>query len=164
MLTSQQLLEEGIITKVPEECIAQVGIDLQVQSFRKITGVGFIPKVGKTILPTYEEVQWGDDNCVTLYPGSYEVVFEQGCKLPDNVAGNIIHRSSVLRSGELLMSAEFDPGFETENIGSFIAVNVPIKIEKGARLGQIVCHRTEKAATKYNGQWQKDVQRGQEGK
>ena len=57
MLTSQQLLEEGIITKVPEECIAQVGIDLQVQSFRKITGEGFIPKVGKTVLPTYEEVQ-----------------------------------------------------------------------------------------------------------
>ena len=163
MLTSQQLIEEGIITKVPEECIAQVGIDLQVQSFRQIVGSGVIPKVGKTILPLYEEVK-EVDGWFYLTPGSYEVVFEQGCKFPDNVAGTIIHRSSVLRSGELLMSAEFDPGFETENIGSFITINIPIKIEKGARLGQIVCHRTERPATKYNGQWQKDKQRGNEGK
>lgn len=164
MLTSQQLVEEGIITNVPEECIAQVGIDLQVQSFRKIVGMGFIPKVGKTVLPTYQEVPWDEDGCVTLEPGSYEVVFEQGCNFPDNVAGQIVHRSSILRSGEILFSAIFDAGFRTQNIGSFITVNVPIKIEKGARLGQMVCHRTEKAATKYCGQWQMDCQRGKEGK
>ena len=62
--------------------------------------------------------------------GVYEVVFEQGCNFPNNVAGNIIHRSSVLRSGNLLLSAEFDPGFKTDNIGSFITVNTPLKNRK----------------------------------
>lgn len=50
------------------------------------------------------------------------------------------------------MSAEFDPGFKTDQIGSFMTVIMPIKIEKGARLGQMVCHRTEKPADLYNGQ------------
>lgn len=159
MLTSRQLIEEKIITKVPEECIAQVGIDLQVEYFSKVMGQGFIPAKGKTQLPKYEKIEWGEDNTVVLEPGSYEVVFTQGCKFPSNVAGNIIHRSSVLRCGNLLISAEFDPGFETENIGSFMTVLSPIKIEKGARLGQIICHRTDIEAEKYNGQWQKDVQR-----
>lgn len=159
MLTSEQLVNEGIITKVPEECIAQVGIDLQVSYFAKIVGQGFIPKQGKTQLPQYEKIEWGEDNTVTLQPGSYEVVFEQGCNFPNNVAGAIIHRSSVLRSGNLLISAEFDPGFQTENIGSFMTVVTPIKIEKGARLGQMVCHRTETTASMYDGQWQNDNQR-----
>ncbi len=159
MLTSRQLIEEGIITNVPEECIAQVGIDLQVKYFAKIVGSGFIPKVGKTQLPQYEKLEWGEDNTITLQPGSYEVVFEQGCNFPDNVAGSIIHRSSVLRSGNLLISAEFDPGFQTTNIGSFMTVITPIKIEKGARLGQMICHRTEIPADKYDGQWQNDKQR-----
>lgn len=159
MLTSKQLIEEGIITKVPDECIAQVGIDLQVQYIQKVIGSGFIPKQGKTQLPQYEKLEWGEDNILTLEPGCYEVVFEQGCNFPSNVAGSIIHRSSVLRSGNLLISAEFDPGFKTENIGSFMTVNTPIKIEKGARLGQMVCHRTEIEADKYDGQWQNDKQR-----
>ncbi len=159
MLTSKQLIEEGIITNVPEECIAQVGIDLQVKYFAKIVGSGFIPKIGKTQLPQYEKLEWGEDNTITLQPGSYEVVFEQGCNFPDNVAGSIIHRSSVLRSGNLLISAEFDSGFQTSNIGSFMTVITPIKIEKGARLGQMICHRTEIPADKYNGQWQNDKQR-----
>ena len=159
MLTSRQLVEENIITNVPEECIAQVGIDLQVKSFAKITGMGFIPAKGKTQLPTYEPLEWGEDNTIVLQPGSYEVVFEQGCNFPSNVAGAIIHRSSVLRSGNLLISAQFDPGFFSSNIGSFMTVVQPIRIEKGVRLGQMVCHRTEIEADKYNGQWQNDKQR-----
>lgn len=159
MLTSKQLVEEGIITNVPEECIAQVGIDLQVDYFSKIVGMGFIPRKGKTILPEYEKLEWDEDGTITLQPGSYEVVFRQGCDFPADVAGTIIHRSSLLRSGNLLMSAEFDPGFVTNQIGSFMTVITPIKIERGARLGQIVCHRTEQPASKYEGQWQRDIQR-----
>ena len=159
MLTSRQLIEEGIITHVPEECIAQVGIDLQVEYFSKIVGTGFIPKTGKTILPKYERLEWEEDNTIMLQPGSYEVVFVQGCNFPEDVAGTIIHRSSLLRSGDLLMSAEFDPGFATDHIGSFMTVITPIRIEKGARLGQMVCHRTEQRADLYQGQWQGDIQR-----
>lgn len=159
MLTSDQLIKEGIITKVPAECVAQVGIDLQVDYFSKIVGMGFLPKVGKTQLPEYERVEWDANDTVVLQPGSYEVVFVQGCNFPDNVAGTIIHRSSILRSGCLLMSAEFDPGFKTDRIGSFMTVITPIRIERGARLGQMICHRTEEAAELYDGQWQNDVQR-----
>ena len=57
MLTSKQLIDEGIITNVPNECIAQVGIDLQVDYFSKVAGMGFIPRTGKTQLPDYERIQ-----------------------------------------------------------------------------------------------------------
>lgn len=73
--------------------------------------------------------------------------------------GKITHRSSILRSGCNLTSAIFDPGFKTEQMGSFMQVINPIKIEKGARLAQINCYRAEQAADEYNGQWQADCQR-----
>lgn len=162
MLTGKQIFEKGIVTKVanPEKQIQQVGIDLTISYFSKVDGVGFIPKDGKTILPNYTKLEWPEDNILILQPGIYECVFNEGCNFDSRTEGKIIHRSSVLRSGSILMSAEFDPGFETENIGSFITVNMPIKIEKGARLGQMTCNLTdEEVENTYNGQWQKDKQR-----
>ena len=162
MLTGKQIFKKGIVTKVanPEKQIQQVGIDLTVLYFSKVDGVGFIPKEGKTILPNYTKLEWPEDNCIVLHPGVYECVFNEGCKLDSRTEAFVIHRSSALRSGSLLISAEFDPGFETDHIGSFITVNIPIKIEKGARLGQMTCNKTDrKVKNTYNGQWFKDKQR-----
>ena len=160
VLTNHQLIEEGIITNVTEECMgAPAGIDLQVESISRIVGMGFIPEHGKTQLPTYEPLAWGEDGCLILQPGMHEVIFKQGCNFPNNVIGKITHRSSVLRSGGNLTSAIFDSGFHTDKMGSFMQVVIPLKIERGARLAQINCYRTEQPAELYNGQWQGDKQR-----
>jgi deoxycytidine triphosphate deaminase len=58
-----------------------------------------------------------------------------------------------------IRSAIFDAGFQTEQIGTMVIVLVPIDIEVGARVAQIVAHNSNEVENQYNGQWQGDQQR-----
>lgn len=96
-----------------------------------------------------------------LEPGVYDFVMNEGCKIPDNRVAFIKQRSSLMRNGTIMQSSVFDPGFETEFIGSYCVVNLPIFIEKNARVSQIYFHECESLDKEdlYNGQFQKDSQR-----
>ncbi len=58
----------------------------------------------------------------------------------------------------LMLKPVFDPGFETEFMGTLVYVYETIFIEKDARVAQIYFHECE-PAEKYDGQWQNDKQR-----
>ncbi len=62
------------------------------------------------------------------------------------------------RNGTLINSPVFDPGFETEFMGTIMLVTEPLFIEEDARVAQIYFHECD-AAEKYDGQWQNDKQR-----
>ncbi len=134
---------------------AQVGYDLTLKSVKKIQG-GMVLK-DKTLVEEYEEVP------PTLTPtgkymfhlteGAYSLTFDQGCKLPENKTAFIRHRSSVLRCGSIITSGVYDPGFEVDEMGGVIIVKEDIRIEKGARVAQIIVMENTPADL-YDGQWQ----------
>ena len=165
MLNSEQIIERGVLKlEHSKGKAAQIGYDLSVKEIKSLVGLGKV-FTEKTFLPGYDTVPYAPsppsprDNCWILDPGYYEVTFWEGCKIPNNLVGLIRQRSSMLRSGALLHSSVFDPGFETEFMGSFIAVFHPIFIEKDARIGQIYFHECEPVTKGYDGQFQKDKQR-----
>jgi len=96
-----------------------------------------------------------------LYSGTYDITFNEGCNIPNNYVGLIRQRSSMLRNGTVLHSSVFDPGFETEFMGTVMVVNETIFIEEGARVAQIYFHECEPVEDEnlYSGQWQGDKQR-----
>jgi deoxycytidine triphosphate deaminase len=180
MLTGKQLTT--FISNVPDENIQQHGIDLNVVSVSKVISRGLIPKEGKTILGQREEIKPmnrildfgvppGADpmkrypenekrgSVLSLDPGVYDFVFAQGCKVPKDSWFEVIQRSSGSRNGLFIRSAIFDAGFQTEQIGTMVMVLVPIDIEVGARVAQIVAHNSNEVENQYNGQWQGDQQR-----
>lgn len=160
MLNSKELRE--IVTNFDEENVQQVGIDLNLIRVQKINGGGFIPKTGKSLLPIYEEVKtellYGRE-CWELQQGTYIITLQQGCNLPENIAFEIVQRSSLMRCGAIIRSSVFDPGFRTDNIGTILIVHETIIIEKGARVGQIVAHSCTPVQNLYEGQFQNDKQR-----
>jgi deoxycytidine triphosphate deaminase len=95
-----------------------------------------------------------------LYPGTYDLVFNEGCTIPDNRVAFIKQRSSLWRNGALINSPVFDPGFQTDNMGTTMLVTETIFIERDARVAQIYFHECQ-PAEKYDGQWQNDKQRNQ---
>ena len=99
----------------------------------------------------------GDEGWL-LHEGVYDVTFNEGCKIPDNRVAVIKQRSSLYRNGAIINSPVFDPGFETEFMGTLVYVYETIFIEKDARVAQIYFHECE-PAEKYDGQWQNDKQR-----
>lgn len=118
----------------------------------------------KTELTTYTPVETINLDGVAgwlLYPGVYDITFWEGCKIPSNYVGLIRQRSSMLRNGTVLHSSVFDPGFETDFMGTVMVVNETIFIEDSARVAQIYFHICEEVDKEnlYNGQWQQDKQR-----
>lgn len=172
MLNAQQILEQGLVkTENSKGKPAQVGYDLSVKSINKIgddqssskPNIGMVLK-DKTILNNYTPVETkkidGAEGWL-LYPGAYDLTFHEGCKIAANRVGLIRQRSSLLRNGAIIASSVFDPGFETDNMGTIMIVTATIFIEKDARVGQMYFHECDEVAEEnlYNGQWQNDKQR-----
>ena len=172
MLNAQQILEQGLIkTEFSKGKPAQVGYDLSAKSINVIgkdpysskPNIGMVLK-DKTILNNYTPMETKRIDGVEgwlLHPGAYDITFNEGCKIAANRVGMIRQRSSLLRNGAIIASSIFDPGFETENMGTIMIVTATIFIEQDARVGQMYFHECDEVAEEnlYNGQWQNDKQR-----
>jgi len=170
MLNAEQIVEKKLLRlENSKGKPAQIGYDLSVKNVREVSRSGAV-LVDRTELPQYTYISpidvpvnkdgvWEMKHGFDLAPGYYELEFWEGCKIPNNYVGLIRQRSSVLRNGALIHSSVFDPGFETDSMGCFIAVFCPLFIERNARVAQMYFHECEPVAKGYDGQFQKDKQR-----
>lgn len=168
MLNADQIVEKGLLKlEQSKGKKAQVGYDLSLQTVKKIRqnpqdkfGVVLQNKTNLADYTETEKVQLDGNMGWLLYPGTYEITFWEGCKLPADYVGLIRQRSSLLRNGTIIHSSVFDPGFETEFMGCVMRVNETIFIQEDTRVAQIYFHKCEEVSELYNGQWQNDKQRG----
>lgn len=136
-----------------EKQIQQIGIDLTVAQIYRVDGVPEVSFFDKKLpKPHLVNLQKSNDDKLDhwhLNRGWYEVVFNEGCKIPSDLALLIRQRSTLLRSGVILHSSVFDPGYECDNIGTVIHVRNQqgIVIYPGARLAQIYAHPCMKVQT-----------------
>lgn len=158
LLNSDQISEFIIESEYSKR--AQVGIDLSVCKIEKIN-VGSIVKIDGTIIDPKgyetEGLLFNDEmpkGFWLLGPGVYSVTFNEGIKMPNDCGSIIINRSSLYRTGTIINSPWFDPGFYCDNINTTMIVHNRITIEKNARLAQISFWRMEKEGEIYNGQFQ----------
>lgn len=167
-LTGKQIVERGILQNVCVNGIQQQGIDVRVIDIKRVDACdklcGFIPATGKTLTPVVTPINLQtsyDSHFWELTPGYYEVTFEEGCQIPADCAMYFKTRSSLVRCGAEIRSGQFDGGFETDHMGAFLKVELPIKIEKGARVAQAIINETYPVEQEYlyDGQWQRDNQR-----
>ena len=169
MLNAKQILDEGLLKlERSQGKPAQVGFDLTLKQVNKIgtSTAGITAKIGKVLKDKTELTNYtpyalmnvDGINGWLLYAGVYDITFNEGCKLPDNRVAFIKQRSSLYRNGTIINSPVFDPGFETDFMGTIMYVHETIFIEESARVAQIYFHECE-PAEKYNGQWQGDKQR-----
>jgi len=168
MLNAKQIVDEGLLLlEHTKGKPAQVGYDLSLKAVQKI-GIGTVidGRIGKVLkdrteLTTYlpvDTIKVDGMEGWLLYQGVYDITFNEGCKIPDNRVAFIKQRSSLYRNGAIINSPVFDPGFETQSMGTLLYVHETIFIERDARVAQIYFHECD-PADKYDGQWQNDKQR-----
>ena len=178
MLNAEQIVEKKLLKlEQSKGKAAQVGYDLSLKEVNRIgilnlesaPNIVIQQKVGKVLkdkteITTYtpmKTIMLDEVKGWLLYEGVYDITFWEGCKIPSDLVGLIRQRSSMLRNGTVLHSSVFDPGFETEFMGTVMVVNAPIFIEENARVAQIYFHECEEVGKEnlYNGQFQQDKQR-----
>jgi deoxycytidine triphosphate deaminase len=175
MLNAKQIIDEGLLLlENAKGKPAQVGYDITLKAVNKIgnrIGGNMFKegRIGKVLKDKTELTTYTAENTIMLdgaegwllHEGVYDITFNEGCKLPENRVAFIKQRSSLYRNGAIINSPVFDPGFETQNMGTLLYVHETLFIEKDARVAQIYFHECE-SAEKYDGQWQGDKQRTQQ--
>ncbi len=137
---------------------AQVGIDLSVRKIELI-GVGSVVYKDKTHIDPfgYTEVKTSNidgKRCWDLPKGIYSITFNEGVIIPEDCAAIIVHRSSLYRTGTIINSPLWDPGFYCDNMNTTMIVNSKIIIEENARVAQMIFWKLDEIGETYSGQWQ----------
>ncbi len=97
---------------------------------------------------------------VKLPPGSYKVIFNEYVKIPKNLVGFCLPRSSLLRCGVTLECAVWDPGYEGRSEALLLVYNPHgLILKKNAKIGQMIfSNLVEESKEIYSGQYQKENQ------
>lgn len=146
-----------------ERQIQQCGVDLTVGKVFALEGKGVLDFSNeKRKLPSYREIAPVQDMW-QLAPGMYHAAMNETIRLPNNVAGLLLPRSSALTCGIEVHSALWDPGYEGR---SFIHCSLANEVElhRNARIAQMIFLKTGETGG-YSGAYKgedilKRIQRG----
>ncbi len=97
-----------------------------------------------------------DQVWITIKPGEYYLVqtFEE-INTPADLMPILHPRTSLFRSGLLLLNSKTDPGYIGKlTMGLTNLSPFPVKLQLGARICNIIFHKIEGKTTKYRGQHQ----------
>ena len=153
-LTGKQITDQQIIQNIeqPEIQIQQQGVDLRldkVYEFTELTNAGYLCKNNKeNKIPSpnlVKTVRIDGKDMYRLKPGYYEIYFKESCNIPSNISLHYKTRSTLIRSGAVIHSGQFDAGFTTDKMGAFLHVIHPngILIEQDTRVCQAICFQSE---------------------
>lgn len=158
-LTGKEIIDQKIIKNFCDAGVQQQGIDVRIKKVKIVEDTwGCVPSQGKTVIPSYSDID-PINGYFELEPNYYEIELEEGCEIPSNATLHYKTRSSLVRCGATVHSGQFDAGFKTDNMGCFLNVMKPIKIEVGARIAQAIVFTSSDVDNLYDGQWQNDKQR-----
>lgn len=165
----RKINEEDLITGLGGRDLSSpegVGIDLRLGAVHKIVGGGaYIEADGAAGLGRRHGVKTeeiyrlkdGDvQNELVIKPGEYYLVqTAEAVNTPLDLMPIVYPRSSLQRSGLLLLVTKTDPGYKGQltygltNLGPF-----DVKLQLGARICNIVFHQIEGESIAYRGQHQ----------
>ncbi len=169
LLSKKEILEkikEGILVLNmidPAVQVQQAGVDLTIGKIFSLKGIGSLDFTNKKRkIPEYEAVEPASEKWA-LEPGTYHAAMNETIRLPDNIAGLMVPRSSALACGIEVHSALWDPGYHGR---SFIHFSLRRKIELhiNARICQMIFFRLE-STEEYSGIYKGEdiLQRGKRG-
>jgi dUTP pyrophosphatase len=126
------------------------GVDVRLGGVFEQVEPGRIERDNKSVGDRAEIDPVGGD--YHLDPGGYVVAYADRIRVPDGHVGFLYPRSSLLRNSCTLDTAVWDAGYEGRGEG-LLEVYHPVKLERGARIGQLVLAEAAHEGT-YDGEYQ----------
>ncbi|MFH0971730.1 MAG: deoxyuridine 5'-triphosphate nucleotidohydrolase [Candidatus Micrarchaeota archaeon] len=137
-----------------QEQLQPAGFDLTVEKIFRFKSAGafdFDNKERK--MSETEELEWDKDDWLALTPGIYKIRFNEEVKIPNDIAGINILRSSLMRSGCLMHHGFWDPGYHGKGETAILVANEHgLKLKRNAKVTQLTFHKlSEETSEGYMG-------------
>ncbi|OYT25858.1 MAG: dCTP deaminase [Candidatus Altiarchaeales archaeon ex4484_96] len=148
----KQVKQNNLITEYNPECLESCGYDLRLGKIYKIKGGPYLGiehrSLPQTIQQKYDEY--------SLNPGEYVLIETiEKVNMPANLAARILPRSTIFRCGAALYTALVDPGYQgTLTMGLKNHSNASFRIQRKAKIAQIVFENVQGKTKKYDGRYQ----------
>ncbi len=156
-ITIRELLETGVLLIEPldDSQIQPASVDLRLGSHFLRLDENNVGVMSLDQEASYIDIEQDE---IIIPPQSFLLATtREYVRLPDDLTAFIEGRSSIGRMGLFIQNAGWvDPGFEGElTLEIFNANRVPIKLQSGRRLGQLILARMDRApSTPYRGKYQ----------
>lgn len=143
---------EKLIENFSLDCLGGAGYDLRIDSIYRLRSGGFLG-VADRKTPEVEEIHFREYH---LKPGEYVLVETlERVNMPGDMVARVLPRSSLFRCGCALVNALVDPGYRgTLTFGLKNLSEYDFKLERKARIAQIVFERVEGETSLYEGRYQ----------
>lgn len=148
--------ENKLLENIPESELTKAGgvsFDMRAGEIYEFVGEGFLGVHERNtpetkLLAKYEE---GKSSKIVLEPNKYYIVRTlEKINCPLHLASSIISRSTLFRSGVLLLSGLTDPGWHGEMTFGMINIHSkPFTIELGARIANVIFFRIDGKTNAY---------------
>lgn len=140
----------------PEPAIQPNGVDLSLDTLWRFGAAGALGRSNADrVLPAREELTFDADGWVELSAGTYGIRYAEVVSLPNDCGALCFPRSSLLRMGLHVPTAVWDAGYSGRGEG-LVMVDNPngVRLQRGARVGQLVVFRLTAATAAYAGRYQ----------
>ncbi len=147
ILPKQHLEKSKVLDVLHSSQFQPAGVDITLKEAYAFKSAGVIDFDNKERKISEVEPLAFESDSVTLKPGAYKVIFNEYVRIPQDVAGLCMPRSSLLRCGVTLECAVWDPGYEGRSEALLIVKNEHgIKFKRNAKIGQMVFIRLSEAS------------------
>ena len=148
----EEIKKRNLIEGVPESSIGGSGVDLRAKTFYRLRTPGELLSDKRT-MPEITEVK---ENVLILKPGEYVLVETiEKVNMPSEIMALVYNRSSLFRCGMSLRTAVVDPGYKgTLTFGLKNESEKEARVERGARVCQIVFYEIGGTTKLYEGKYQ----------
>ena len=155
LLPKQHLEEAKIFEGLHSSQFQPAGIDITLKEVYCFKNAGMIDFDNKERRISDVELLSFESDKISLKSGAYKVVFNEYVRIPKDVAGLCLPRSSLLRCGVSLDCAVWDPGYEGRSEALLIVRNEHgVTFKKNAKIGQMIFMKlAECAGSLYEGRY-----------
>jgi dUTP pyrophosphatase len=154
MLRAKPPLVEGYLNL--QEQLQPNGFDLTLQNVANFQTAGLIAvSNAQRKISQIEPLEFDSAGGIFLKPGPYLITFNEIVHLPRNVMALGAPRSSLLRCGVTVHMAVWDAGYSGRSQSLLVVFNDQgFRLEKDARVAQLVFQQMASATPGYNGIYQ----------
>jgi dUTP pyrophosphatase len=152
LLAGDPPLADGLAD--PASQLQPNGLDLTLEAIWTLDGPAHLGR-DERVLPERSHVGFGTEGWAQLAPGCYLVRFAEALHLPRDLLALGRPRSTLARAGVDLVLAVWDAGYRGRSEALLVVHNpAGFRVQRGARLAQLVFFRTASPTDAYVGAYQ----------